>query len=416
MKKFLYIIGVAALLFARACTREPIQKEQAPAVAVSMQLDVAPFGTDGQVLTKAEFEDPVDANIHYDYEKQLNGLNLYLFDASDAFETGSFKSADTKYIGKASPLHIEAAGTAYRADFFLSEEYDALAVVALANYPATAFSSLSISAGQSMDDFAGQLENLTLDFVADQSTYASSGIPVHGWKVFGTKASPLKYYKGISTLISGSESLTLNYALVRLQLRYLPETGQVPASQVDVESVKLTGYMGKYRAVPRNWFSTAALPTPFDAVEDAGSYGMNELTFTSVNYKEQPSATETLSARVAYVPEMSVATVNAAVAADPVNVKEPALAVVMKKYEVDASDVRTGEWTKFTYSTDGVTMEDSASTPASVTYVNPGWTDWLQLRTVYGRKDKEGNDVAVGTRFNLVRHYSYEWKATGIDK
>lgn len=398
MRKFI-AISLAALLLLGACTRDSFHEERdAEEVTVSLQLETTPFGSDGQVLTKAEFEDPVDASIHYDYEKQLNNLTLFLFDASEAFETGSFKSDATQYIGKVNPIHIEEISSGYRVDFTLAKAYDALAVVALANYPATAYSSVSLNTGDSMDAFALQMGSTELDFTTDQTTYKTAGIPVHGWKVFGSKASPLKYYKGISTLISGTESLSLNYALVRLQLRYLPEAGQVPASQVDVESVKLKGYMDKYRAIPQNWFDPGyTLLTPFDAVPDAGSYVTGEIEFT------QPDGT---AARVAYVPEMAVG-----------KTPEPALTVEMKQWEVDANSVRTGNWTKFTYSGSSIRMQDNDPlNPLDVTYENPAWTPWLQLCTIYARKDKAGNDVAVGTRFNLVRHYSYEWKATGIDK
>ena len=63
----------------------------------------------------------------------------------------------------------------------------------------------------------------------------------------------------------------------------------------------------------------------------------------------------------------------------------------------------------------GITVKDDASN--EYTYTNTFWTVWTQFRTVNSKKKTDGvTDVPVGTMYNLVRQYSYEWVATGIEK
>ena len=115
------------------------------------------------------------------------------------------------------------------------------------------------------------------------------------------------------------------------------------------------------------------------------------------------------TAWVAYVPEVNSVAVKTAVAAALID--EPSLEVEVK---VTPRYGSAGKTVTFTYSGDHVTMDDGVN-PA-VSYENPGWTSWLKFRTIYARKDKENNDIPVGTMYNLVRHYSYEWIATGVDR
>lgn len=422
MRKYLHIsltlLGLCAVF--AACERTPLDEGASAPLELSLQLAVRPFGADGGIVTKGEFEDPVPANIHYDYEKTISSLELLLFDATDAFEDLDsdgkldFNPSRATRIGidAVTPLHVEDMGAdGYRVDFRVEKPYEALAVVAIANMPA----AVDASAWATMADVDS---DVYMEYTASQNTYHSNGIPMHGFQIFGSQvgnpssqeSSKLKYYKGISTKLPGT--LSMQYALVRMQLRYLPAAGQLPASQVEILSAKLTGYKNKFRLFPKEWL-TGTLVTPFDEMVDGGDFVNDDIIFRKVSY--EVSATETADALVAYVPEMSAKVLANKMVADP-TFKEPCLTAVMKKYEVDENNVRTDVWTQFTYSADGVTMEDSASTPATVTYMNPAWTAWLQMRTLYARKDKAGNDVAVGTLFNLVRHYSYEWKATGIDK
>ncbi len=417
MRKHLHIsltlLGLCAVF--AACERTPLDEGASAPLELSLQLAVRPFGADGGIVTKGEFEDPVPANIHYDYEKTISSLKLFLFDATDAFEDLDsdgkldFNPSRATRIGAVTPLHVEDMGAdGYRVDFRVEKPYEALAVVAIANMPADVDAST----------MADVDSDVYVNYTTSQDTYHSNGIPMHGFQIFGSQvgnsspqeSSKLKYYKGISTKLPGT--LSMQYALVRMQLRYLPAAGQLPASQVEILSAKLTGYKNKFRLFPKEWL-TGTLVTPFDEMVDGGDFVNGDIIFRKVNY--EVSATETADALVAYVPEMSAKVLADKMAADP-TFKEPCLTAVMKKYEVDENNERTGVWTQFTYSADGVTMEYSASTSPTVTYMNPAWTAWLQMRTLYARKDKAGNDVAVGTLFNLVRHYSYEWKATGIDK
>ena len=420
MRKHLHIsltlLGLCAVF--AACERTPLDEGASAPLELSLQLAVRPLGADGGIVTKGEFEDPVPANIHYDYEKTISSLKLFLFDASGAFvdldSDGKldFDPSLATRIGAVTPLHVGDMGAdGYRVDFRVEKPYEALAVVAIANMP----EDVDASAWATMADVDS---DVYMVYTASQDTYHSNGIPMHGFQIFGSQvgnsspqeSSKLKYYKGIATKLPGT--LSMQYALVRMQLRYLPAAGQLPASQVEILSAKLTGYKNSFRLFSKEWL-TGTLVTPFDEMVDGGDFVNGDISFRKVSYKV--SATETADAWVAYVPEMSAKVLADKMAADP-TFKEPCLTAVMKKYEVDENNVRTGVWTQFTYSADGVTMEDSASTPATVTYMNPAWTAWLQMRTLYARKDKAGNDVAVGTLFNLVRHYSYEWKATGIDK
>ena len=415
-----------------------LQVEKGP-VAVSLMLSVKDYGEEGNTITKGVF---VDNAVHYAHEKavDLSTIVLLAFDAENAFENdGSdklvFKPENATLIGtdRMEILHAEAAGAGrVRADFILDKPYPSLALIALANYPSSSF---SIS-GTDMKAVAQALASVSVDYVPGQDQYHSGGIPMHGYKVFGTleglpvsdtdaqENSRLKYYKGMSTpltakgfrtqaelekyakpgtgtgTVGADDCLPMTYALARLQLRYLPAAGQVPASLVDI-TVALNGYKAKYRMVPAGWLDGNL--TPFDAVGDIGDYVTGSISFKEVTYNTSDKA------YVAYVPEMGKASMALAV-------PEPGLSVTIKKYEADALGERTSVWTSYTYSGGTVTVAYSDPSKPAVTYANGAWTAWLRMRTVYARKDKNDNDVPVGSLFSLVRHYSYEWEATGIDK
>ena len=200
-----------------------------------------------------------------------------------------------------------------------------------------------------------------------------------------------------------TDCVPMRYALSRLQLRYVPDADGIAADSVDVLSVKLNVHRDKFLKLPANLLGGEEV-TPFDAVTDVGSFSKDTLDFTKVNVSTKSTAW------VAYVPEVDSAAVKTAVAASDID-DEPALKVAVK---VTPRYGSAGETVTFTYSGDGVTMDDDANPP--VTYENPGWTSWLKFRTIYARKDKDNNDIPVGTMYNLVRHYSYEWIATGVDR
>ena len=235
MRKHLHIsltlLGLCAVF--AACERTPLDEGASAPLELSLQLAVRPFGADGGIVTKGEFEDPVPANIHYDYEKTISSLKLFLFDATDAFEDLDsdgkldFNPSRATRIGAVTPLHVEDMGAdGYRVDFRVEKPYEALAVVAIANMPADVDAST----------MADVDSDVYVNYTTSQDTYHSNGIPMHGFQIFGSQvgnsspqeSSKLKYYKGISTKLPGT--LSMQYALVRMQLRYLPAAGQLTES------------------------------------------------------------------------------------------------------------------------------------------------------------------------------------------
>ena len=93
-----------------------------------------------------------------------------------------------------------------------------------------------------------------------------------------------------------------------------------------------------------------------------------------------------------------------------------------KEYSYDVADDNT---VYLHYKRDVVRMyKEDGTTPVGADYPSPYWTDWLTMITVdpqlkqYDRPgDKEGTTpVAINTKFNWVRGYTYEWKATGLEK
>lgn len=442
-------IALAALLgliLLAGCVRDPVAPDggervtQGP-VNVSLTLALKAFGSDG-AITKADFVD-VDDSLHYAHEKVLKDAGIFLYDASAAFEVDpgtskyKFNPASATLIGTVEPVHIESLekGAKLRVDFNLDAPYTSLAVLVLGNYHISYSSS-----AENLQAAVTALSSEAVSLPAVQSTLISNGIPMHGWMVFGSlegldagagdtqkENRQLKYYKGMSTPLTkygfrdaaelaayasantgrGTVRLTdcvpMRYALSRLQLRYVPDTDGIAADSVEVLSVKLNVHRDKFLKLPANLLGGEEV-TPFDAVTDVGSFSSDVIDFTKVNNVSTKS-----TAWVAYVPEVDSEAVKTAVAAAEID--EPALEVAVK---VTPRYGSAGETVTFTYSGDHVTMDDGANPP--VTYENPGWTSWLKFRTIYARKDKDNNDIPVGTMYNLVRHYSYEWIATGVDR
>ena len=432
--------ALLGLLFLAGCVRDPGSCEVAERVTegpvnVSLTLALKAFGSDG-AITKADFVD-VDDSLHYAHEKVLKDAGIFLYDASDAFKVDpgtnkyKFNPALATLKGTVEPVHTESLekGAKLRVDFELDSPYTSLAVLVLGNYHIS-YSSTAANLQAAVAALSQSTEAVVLPA---QSTLISNGIPMHGWMVFGSlegldagagdaqkEIRQLKYYKGMSTPLTkygfrnaeelaayasantgrGTVRLTdcvpMRYALSRLQLRYVPDTDGIAADSVEVLSVKLNVHRDKFLKLPANLLGGEEV-TPFDAVTDAGTFSTTALNFTKVNVSTKSTAW------VAYVPE-----VDSAVAA--AQIAEPALEVAVK---VTPRYGSAGKTVTFTYSGDGVTMDDGA-TP--VTYENPGWTSWLKFRTIYARKDKDDNDIPVGTMYNLVRHYSYEWIATGVDR
>lgn len=446
-------IALAALLgliLLAGCVHNPVASDggervtQGP-VNVSLTLALKAFGSDG-AITKADFVD-VDDSLHYPHEKVLKDAGIFLYDASgaDAFVVDpvtkkyTFNPSGATRIGPVEPVepvHTESLekGAKLRVDFNLDAPYTSLAVLVLGNYGTGSYSSTAKNLQAAVTALSSEVVSLP-----DQSTLISNGIPMHGWMVFGSlegldenatlpqkENRQLKYYKGMSTPLTkygfrdaaelaayasatsgrGTVRITdcvpMRYALSRLQLRYVPDAGEIAADSVDVLSVKLNVHRDKFLKLPANLLGGEEV-TPFDAVTDVGSFSSDVIDFTEVDVSTKSTAW------VAYVPEVNSAAVKTAV--DAAQIVEPALEVEVK---VTPRYGSAGKTVTFTYSGDHVTMDDGVN-PA-VSYENPGWTSWLKFRTIYARKDKENNDIPVGTMYNLVRHYSYEWIATGVDR
>ena len=441
--------GLAALmglLFLAGCVRDPGSCEVAERVTegpvnVSLTLALKAFGSDG-AITKADFVD-VDDSLHYPHEKVLKDAGIFLYDASGAFVVDpvtkkyTFNPSGATRIGTVEPVHTESLekGAKLRVDFDLDSPYTSLAVLVLGNYHI----SYSSTAANMQAAVAALSQSTEAVVLPAQGILISDGIPMHGWMVFGSlegldeNATPpqienrqLKYYKGMSTPLTkygfrdaaelaayasattgrGTVRITdcvpMRYALSRLQLRYVPDAGEIAADSVDVLSVKLNVHRDKFLKLPANLLGGEEV-TPFDAVTDVGGFSSDFIDFTKVDVSTKSTAW------VAYVPEVNSAAVKTAVAASEIH--EPALEVEVK---VTPRYGSAGKTVTFTYSGDRVTMDDGVN-PA-VSYENPGWTSWLKFRTIYARKDKDNNDIPVGTMYNLVRHYSYEWIATGVDR
>ncbi|MBO5596546.1 MAG: hypothetical protein J5917_07225 [Bacteroidales bacterium] len=438
--------ALLGLLFLAGCVRDPGSCEVAERVTegpvnVSLTLALKAFGSDGSI-TKADFVD-VDDSLHYPHEKVLKDAGIFLYNATAAFEVNpltskyQFNPALATRIGPVEPVHTESLekGAKLRVDFELDDPYTSLAVLVLGNYHI----SYSSTAANMQAAVAALSQSTEAVVLPDQSTLISDGIPMHGWMVFGSlegldagagdaqkENRQLKYYKGMSTPLTkygfrnaeelaayasattgrGTVRLTdcvpMRYALSRLQLRYVPDTDGIAADSVEVLSVQLNVHRDKFLKLPANLLGGEEV-TPFDAVTDVGNFSTAALDFTKVNVSTKSTAW------VAYVPEVDSAAVKTAVAAAEID--EPALEVAVK---VTPRYGSAGETVTFTYSGDRVTMDDGVN-PA-VSYENPGWTSWLNFRTIYARKDKDNNDIPVGTMYNLVRHYSYEWIATGVDR
>lgn len=406
----------------------------------SLYLSVRGFG-DSYTLTKADYVD-VDQALHYDYEKNLKDLRVLIFDASlvsEAYKEDSgkyvFNPSGARYVACAEPEYIEAEGENIRVEFTLDKPYKSLALILLANY----HSYPVLTPGTALDVVVSQLSSLGIDFVTDQKTYVDNGLPMHGWKLFGSleglsfpasseqiEKRQLRYYKGISTpltvvgfndvselehyakkaggtgAVRPTDKMNLSYALSRLHFRYVPDAGQLAKDSVWIKEVSLQGYRKKFHLLPAQWKSKLNWEgNPFEGVEDCGDLENTQ----KVNFYKLSDHDF-----VAYVPELDSTKIKTMMASDPTFL-EPGLTVKLEM--ISRQDGKKWEFSHVRGT--GITMKDDASN--EYTYTNTFWTVWTQLRTVNSKKKKDGvTDVPVGTMYNLVRQYSYEWVATGIEK
>ncbi len=453
-----FLLGLSVLA---GCHREgmpgasdSVQQVTEGPVKVSLTLSLKGFGGDN-VLTKGDFYEPgndfvnVNDSLFYDHEKFVKDAGIFVFDADTAFvdDGGKFKfdPAKAEYKTGVKYEYIDVRDTLTRVEFMLDKPYKSLAVIVLANYHMASYSA----SGGNMNEIVSYLANQAraVSFVANQDEYISNGIPMHGWKVFGSleglpssssfdtdevKKRRLKYYKGMTTpltvvgfndparleeyakegsgkgVVNEEDHIQMEFALSRLQLRYVPKDKAVSADSVKVQSVKLNVYKDQFRILPENWLNPALRPNPYTPTDDAGNFVSGDVIF-----KEISSKTGKSKAFVAYVPEISSASVDAAIAADPTHFKEPSLVV---KIQAKSRERKDG-WITYTYDRNKITVDDGTN-PAQdyENYGDEGWVSWLQMKTVQEREDIDHNPVLIGTRYSLVRHYSYEWVAVGFNE
>ena len=449
MRKFLHIrfvvlLGLSVLAGCRRIGEPvlPVQPEQVTdgQVQVSLTLSLHDFGSEG-VITKADYQD-VDSALEYPYEKTVKDYGIFVFDATGAFTVGTGSlyefnpsAAIQIFAGKADILHVEDLGNNLtRCEFKVDAKYKSLAVLVLANMGDAVYSALGIPGkGASMQDVINFFSTQGISYNTDQGKYKDGtvALPKHGWKVFGSweglpssasdseKANrELKYYRGMSTPLTAvgfntatelanyagvtgavreSDRLALGNALARLHVRYEPKAGQPAATpaagvaSVEITGVKLHNYTDKVRVLPAT-FASSSDTSPFDAVASMGS--LQGSTDPDVAFVH-PSATD--ESWVAYVPELKVSGAN----------EDPYLIVEVQVIDKDGAVV------DFVFERDKIVRTKGGDT---VTYEKSPWTEWLQMKTYYSRKMPDGTtDVTIGTYFNLIRNYAYEWIAEGVE-
>ena len=465
MRKFLHInfVALLGLSVLAGCRRAdepmpPVQPEQITdgQVQVSLTLSLHGFGSDG-VVTKGDYED-VETGLRYAYEKNVSDYGIFVFDATKAFmDDGSGKyifdptKAYRLSTAEEAIAHKEQLGVlSWRHELKLNTTYKSLAVLVLANLGVATYTDPSIPGqGSTLKAVADYFNNtpIAVSYETDQSKYLSGAIriPMYGFQVFGSweglstgataaqkNAVELKYYSGIATpltvkgfrtqtelenyfasgAVRAADRLALRFAMARLHVRYEPGTGQpsaTPASgvaSVEITSVRLKNYDEYVRVLPPI-FSGLTEVSPFTAVPTALSLN----TTGTINFVH-PSTTDV--SWVAYVPEMKVTGAT----------NDPKLIV-----DVTVTD-KDGNKVYYTFDRDQITRKwkwkDASNVEHDETrvYKNTPWTEWLQMQTyytnlldTYPKKYPDGTkkDVPLLTYYNLVRNYSYEWVAYGVE-
>ena len=465
MRKFLHIsfvvlLGLSVLAGCRRADEPvlPVQPEQVTdgQVQVSLTLSLHGFGSDG-VVTKGDYED-VETGLRYAYEKNVSDYGIFVFDATEAFmDDGSGKyifdptKAYRLSTAEEAIAHKEQLGVlSWRHELKLNTTYKSLAVLVLANLGVATYTDPSIPGqGRTLKAVADYFNNtpIAVSYETDQSKYLSGAIriPMYGFQVFGSweglsigataaqkNAVELKYYSGIATpltvkgfrtqtelenyfasgAVRAADRLALRFAMARLHVRYEPGTGQpsaTPASgvaSVEITSVRLKNYDEYVRVLPPI-FSGLTEVSPFTAVPTALSLN----TTGTINFVH-PSTTDV--SWVAYVPEMKVTGAT----------NDPKLIV-----DVTVTD-KDGNKVYYTFDRDQITRKwkwkDASNVEHDETrvYKNTPWTEWLQMQTyytnlldTYPKKYPDGTkkDVPLLTYYNLVRNYSYEWVAYGVE-
>ncbi len=450
MRKFLHIsfVVLLGLSVLAGCRREQMEEvlQTGNPVQATLTLDIRGFGSDG-VVTKGDYED-VETGLRYAYEKNVSDYGIFVFDATEAFKddgSGKYIFNPTKAYrlstAEEAIAHKEQLGVlSWRHELKLNTTYKSLAVLVLANLGVATYTDPSIPGqGSTLKAVADYFNNtpIAVSYETDQSKYLSGAIriPMYGFQVFGSweglstgataaqkNAVELKYYSGIATpltvkgfrtqtelenyfasgAVRAADRLALRFAMARLHVRYEPGTGQpsaTPASgvaSVEITSVRLKNYDEYVRVLPPI-FSGLTEVSPFTAVPTALSLN----TTGTINFVH-PSTTD--ASWVAYVPEMKVTGATT----------DPALIVDVTVTDTDGNKVY------YTFERDKIRRNDGLN---DKTYVNTPWTEWLQMQTYYTNlldsypKKYPGTttDVPLLTYYNLVRNYSYEWVAYGVE-
>ena len=463
MRKFLHInfVALLGLSVLAGCRREQMEEvlQTGNPVQATLTLDIRGFGSDG-VVTKGDYED-VETGLRYAYEKNVSDYGIFVFDATGAFKddgSGKYIFDPTKAYrlstAEEAIAHKEQLGVlSWRHELKLNEKYKSLAVLVLANLGTAAYTDANIPGeGKSLQDVANYFNNtpIAIAYQTDQSKYVDGTvrIPMYGFQVFGSleglsdsatdeekDAVTLKYYSGMATpltvkgfrtqaeldnyfatgAVRAADRLALRFAMARLHVSYEPASGQPAApttpptagvASVEITGVRLRNYDTYVRVLPPI-FSGLAEVNPFTDV--ASPLLLN--TTDQISFVH-PSATD--ASWVAYVPEMKVTGAT----------NDPKLIV-----DVTVTD-KDGNKVYYTFDRDQITRKwkwkDASNVEQDETrvYKNTPWTEWLQMQTyytnlldTYPKKDPDGTkkDVPLLTYYNLVRNYSYEWVAYGVE-
>lgn len=462
----LALLGLSVLAACRqANPEEPsgeVQQVTEGPVNVSMDLSLKGFGEDN-TLTKGDFYEEgddfvaVNDSLFYDHEKIVKEALVFVFDATSVSDPkkAKFEKAVNLEYADILPNNIG------RVQFKLDKPYESIAVLILANYGLKP-TDVSVTAGTTtLEDVVKYLSDPTNEagsvhaIKSDQSKYLTDGIPMYGWKVFG-KTGALRFYSGMTTPLTecGFTSVTelenyakkdtgigtvrdtdvvpMEFALARLQLRYNYKargTGKesIAADSVIINSVKLNVYKEMFYRLPSDLLTLTlprtreTLPNPYDDITTDYVKNGDETDFKTgdITFKEIPSKSANSKAFVAYVPEISIKSVvdainNTASLPEADRFKEPSLVVEVK---VKPRERKDGKWITYTYDRNKITVNDGTNPPRDYNnYGDEGWVSWLSFKTNQARKDKDNNVISIGTRYSLVRHYSYEWLAVGVNE
>ena len=452
------LLGLSVLAACRqANPEEPsgeVQQVTEGPVNVSMDLSLKGFGEDN-TLTKGDFYEEgndfvaVNDSLFYDHEKIVKEALVFVFDAKGVSDPkdATFEKAVNLEYADILPNNVG------RVQFKLDKPYESIAVLILANYGLKP-TDVSVTAGTTLENVVKYLSDPTNEagsvhaIKSDQSKYLTEGVPMYGWKVFG-RAGKLRFYSGMTTpltvcgftsvselenyakkdtgigTVRDTDVVPMEFALARLQLRYNYKARgagkeSIAADSVTIKSVKLNVYKDKFYRLPSNLLDLTlprtreTLPNPYDNIStdyvengDASDFNTGDVTFVKI-----PSKTGKSNAFVAYVPEISIKSVEDAMASP--TFEEPSLEV---EVEVKVREKTDGSVVTYTYARNKITVDDGTNPQRDyINYGDEGWVSWLKFKTNQVRKDKDGNDKNIGTRFSLVRHYSYEWVAVGVNE